>query len=145
VAHYEGRLDEYRKDKERRRGGFGGFDNLKTIDSQPVGRSGALTAEEQMKMDQIRRKETEQNEILDQINDNLEHLDWKARKLNDAIEDSMGIVDEVTAKSAQIDGKVGSLRADVEEANKKSKKKKKKNKNVTKAQLAAHAAGAMLR
>ena len=144
VAKYEGRLDEYRRDKNRR---AGGFDSLATIDSKPAGRSGKLTTEEQMKLAEIRKKEDQQNEILDQINDNLEHLDWQAGKLKDAIDDSLDIVQTVTDKAGRMDGKVQAIREDVLEANSKYSKKRKKKKTdatVTKAKLAAHAAGSLI-
>ena len=144
VAKYEGRLDEYRRDKERR---AGGFDSLETIDSKPAGRSGKLTTEEQMKMAEIRKREEQQNEVLDQINDNLEHLDWQALKLKDAIDDSLDIVQTVNDKAQKVDGKVQSIRDDVQEANSSYKKKKKKkpgDATITKAKMAAHAAGALI-
>merc|ERR1719263_2054396 len=112
VAKHEGRVEEYREEKQRR---LGGLDSLSKIDANP-GRGGKMTREEQMKMDEIRQKEKQQDSILDAINDNLDFLNMRAQDINDEIEDSTVLVKKVTRGARKVDGKVGALREDVQDA-----------------------------
>jgi len=146
LAYHEGRLDEYKRDKQRR---AGGFDSLATIDSQPAGRGGKMTKEEKAKMAEIRQKEEQQNEILDQINDNLDHLNWKAKQINTGIDDSTVLVNMITEKSNKTNLTVNKMRDDVQQLSDRTaadnaRRNKNKNSSANPSKLAGKVVGALL-